>query len=70
MQVTGDVRGLRVGVVQEGLANCEPDVIEVRERGSHTIDTYSMVIHRYIVVSMPCSSSARSGSQDGNYRHL
>jgi hypothetical protein len=36
LQVTGDVRGLRVGVVQEGLANCEADVIEVRERGSHT----------------------------------
>lgn len=43
VQVTGDVRGLRVGVVQEGLANCEPDVIEVRETGSHIYEQIYMV---------------------------
>lgn len=58
MQLTGDLSGIRVGLVQEGFANCEPDVAGLVTNRALALTTFGASVNQ---VDVPLHAKGRQG---------
>lgn len=60
VQVTGEVRGLRVGVVHQGLDNCQPDVKDATLRAAAALEAAGAHVEH---LSIPMHADSESQRQ-------